>query len=141
MISVSVEEAITSVTEVDIDIIADTVPVPLNVDLEEPGIIPIDLTLDDVPATVDEISISASVQITTEDELPDRVVLIDDVGGGVTYVGKGVPGSTQSAAVWQIQKISEGQLFGAGDDLQTAWADGNANFDNIWDNRLTLSYT
>ena len=61
---------------------------------------------------------------------------IDEVGS-VTYVGKAAIGSATSASVWQIMKIDE-----SGDpELVITWADGNDNFDNVWDNRLSLTYT
>ena len=53
------------------------------------------------------------------------------------YLGKAQIGSVTSAAVWQIQKLT----FGADGDVEITWADGNAAFDNIWDNRASLSYS
>jgi hypothetical protein len=55
----------------------------------------------------------------------------------LAYVGRAFPGSAKSAAVWQIRKLT----FGADGDLGTTWADGNAAFDNIWDDRASLSYS
>lgn len=63
-------------------------------------------------------------------------VRIDGVGGGITYVGKAATGSATSSAVWQIQKITE-----SGADTTIQWADGDNSFDNIWDNRLSLTYS
>lgn len=53
------------------------------------------------------------------------------------YLGKAQVGSVTSAAVWQIQKLT----FGADGDVVITWADGDASFDNIWDNRASLSYS
>lgn len=53
------------------------------------------------------------------------------------YFGKAQVGSATSAAVWQIQYLT----FGADGDVTVTWADGNANFDNIWDNRVSLTYS
>lgn len=61
---------------------------------------------------------------------------IDGVGGGITYVGKAVAGASTASAVWQIQRLTE-----SGADTTVQWADGNGNFDNIWDNRLSLTYS
>ncbi len=61
---------------------------------------------------------------------------LDEVGGGITYVGKAAVGSATSSAVWQIQRITE-----TGPDITIQWADGNASFDNIWDNRASLTYS
>ena len=56
----------------------------------------------------------------------------------VTYVGKTDPGNAllTGSAVWAIQRIDETTA-----DTIIAWADGNDLFDNIWDNRLALSYS
>ena len=53
------------------------------------------------------------------------------------YLGKAQVGSATSAAVWQIQKLT----FGIDGDVTITWADGNAAFDNVWDNRASLSYS
>ncbi len=59
----------------------------------------------------------------------------DSVDSNITYIGKATTGSATSAAVWQIQKIDET----TGTVIQ--WADGNLNFDNIFDNRQSLTYS
>lgn len=56
--------------------------------------------------------------------------------GMVTYVGYASPGTLTSAAAWQVKKIDNST---AGTTIVT-FSDGNANFDNIFDNYLTLSY-
>lgn len=62
---------------------------------------------------------------------------MDEADGGITYVGEAVIGSTSSSAVWRIKRLDEG-----GDpELIIEWADGNSDFDNIWDNRADLSYS
>lgn len=61
---------------------------------------------------------------------------VDDAGGGVTYVGKSAAGSATNGALWQIQRITE-----SAGDITIQWADGDANFNNIWDNRASLSYS
>lgn len=55
----------------------------------------------------------------------------------LAYFGKAQVGAAEGSAVWQIKKMT----FGADGDINTTWADGNANFDNIWTNRAALSYT
>lgn len=60
-----------------------------------------------------------------------------DPSGTPIYLGRALPGAAESASVWQIKKI----VFGANDDVTETFADGNANFDNIWNDRLSLSYT
>lgn len=61
--------------------------------------------------------------------------LDDTTTANVTYVGKAKIGCAGSAALWQIMKIDETT------GLVITWADGNVNFDNVWDNRASLSYS
>lgn len=61
--------------------------------------------------------------------------LDDYTTASVTYVGKAAIGSGVASAVWQISKIDETS------GVVITWADGNANFDNIWDNRASLTYS
>lgn len=61
----------------------------------------------------------------------------DNTGvGGVSYIGEAVPGSITSASVWRIKRMTE-----TGPNVAIVWADGDASFDNIWDNRASLSYS
>ena len=53
------------------------------------------------------------------------------------YLGQAAPGTATSAASWRIQKL----VFGGDGDVTTTWADGNAYFDNVWDDRASLSYS
>jgi len=55
--------------------------------------------------------------------------------GDTIYVGKAQIGSATSNNVWRIKKLNTAS------GLIVTWADGDANFDNIWDNYLTLSYS
>jgi len=59
---------------------------------------------------------------------------LDEVGA-TTYIGEAEPGSLTSLALWRIKRIVE-----TGPDSEITWADGNSDFDNIWDNRLSLTY-
>lgn len=60
---------------------------------------------------------------------------IIEVVGGVTYIGAAECGSTPGSAKWQIQRIT---AVGAVQTIE--WADGDGQFDNIWDNRAALTY-
>ncbi len=59
---------------------------------------------------------------------------VDEASSTVTYIGKAVPGSDESAAVWQVQMMDTSGV------LTITLADGNDNFDNVWDDRATLTY-
>lgn len=60
---------------------------------------------------------------------------IDSGDSNIEYVGKAVIGAVTSGAVWQIIKIDEttGTVI--------TWADGDEDFNNIYDNREALSYS
>ncbi len=53
------------------------------------------------------------------------------------YYGEASPGSLESDGVWMIKKVT----FASDDDMTELFADGDPNFDNIWDNRAGLSYS
>lgn len=65
-----------------------------------------------------------------------RSVRLDE-DGVLTYVGDADPGASEAGAVWRIQRLDST----VADDLTILWADGNSQFDNIWDNRAGLSYS
>jgi hypothetical protein len=54
----------------------------------------------------------------------------------VIYIGSASPGSATSEAVWQIIKIT----ISSG-DVSIIYANGEKNFNNIWDSRTGLSYS
>lgn len=63
------------------------------------------------------------------------VIADDQTTGNVVYVGYADPGTATSAASWRIKKIVTSPY------PVTTWADGNTNFDNVYDNRTSLTYT
>ena len=78
------------------------------------------------------------------------VDLIETLGGGVDYnvnidtvddykyIGSSVPGTATSAALWKIKRID---LTDTGGDVAVLWANGTAELTQVWDDRLTLTYT
>jgi hypothetical protein len=61
----------------------------------------------------------------------------DNATDPIAYKGEANAGTATSAATWRISRITT-----AGDGSVTIeWADGNTNFDNIWNNRTSLSYS
>lgn len=66
-------------------------------------------------------------------------IQIDDVSTtNVKYIGKASVGSSTASAVWQIMKIDK-----SGTPITTVitFADGNSNFDNVYSNRTSLTYS
>jgi hypothetical protein len=61
---------------------------------------------------------------------------VDEASSTTTYVGKAVPGTAGGDSLWQITRISV-----SGTVTTIEYADGNDNFDNVWNNRASLSYS
>jgi hypothetical protein len=66
---------------------------------------------------------------------PMFITRVDEASSTITYVGEANPGTATSGAFWRIYKLDETS------GLIKTYADGNFNFDNVWDNRASLSYS
>jgi len=62
---------------------------------------------------------------------------VDFISESVLYKGEATVGSLENLAVWRIRKVT----IGVDGDVAEIWADGNANFDKQWTQRLVLSYS
>lgn len=62
--------------------------------------------------------------------------LVDESNANVVFKGYAVPGAKTADAVWAIKKI----IFRKG-VLSYQWAEGNKNFDKVWDNRQKLIFS
>jgi len=60
---------------------------------------------------------------------------VDDTVANTVYIGNAPIGSASSGAVWQIKRLDTSS------GVITMWADGDSQFNNIWDNRASLSYS
>lgn len=68
---------------------------------------------------------------------PTQTVLMDPVSSTITYSGKASSKSLTSDPVWQISKF----VFDSNRNLLSqTWANGNGNYENVWDNRAALTY-
>ena len=79
-----------------------------------------------------EIVNSINPLITTKPQLRKE---IDTTDGSVIYTGLAIMSSTTDEAVWQIKRTTI-----SGSSIKDEWADGDINFDNIFDNRGSLTY-
>lgn len=59
----------------------------------------------------------------------------DSTDSDIIYVGRKTEGATTSDPAWQIYRINI-----TNPDV-TEYADGDTNFDNVWDDREALSYS
>jgi len=64
----------------------------------------------------------------------NETVRVDDAGTYV-YVGYAIVGSTTSSAVWKIKRIKTTNV------VEVLYAGGNAFYDNVWNDRSSLSYS
>ena len=64
------------------------------------------------------------------------LVKIDMVDANTTYIGKAEHGTATSQAKWQILKV-----LVSGTVTTFSYAGGDDTFNNIWDNRTSLSYS
>ena len=72
------------------------------------------------------------------DDLDNRYTLnSDQVSTNVFYRGDAASGSLESDPVWRISRVF---MYEDGENIEITFADGNTNFDNIWDNRTILNY-
>lgn len=90
----------------------------------------------DASAANQVIGNASLASIDSKTPLIDYAVRIDDVGGGVSYVGQAASGTPTSASGWKIKRVTD-----SGGDLVVLFADGNASFNKVWDDRLSLSYS
>jgi hypothetical protein len=75
-------------------------------------------------------------QIVLAEDAYKYIVQIDEVSDSVAYYGWAVPGTPTSDSKWRIMKKSV-----SGNVTSYLFADGNSKFDNIWDNRASLTYS
>lgn len=85
-------------------------------------------------AAINDLYIYLSQQEDTSAVYAKRFDQYDATTG---YLGEAVVGASSAVAAWRIQKL----VFGVDGDVTITWADGNSQFDNIWDNRAGLTYS
>lgn len=59
-----------------------------------------------------------------------------DVSGNYTYIGEALPGTATSAGTWRIKRVEQ-----IGTDYNILWANGSSDFNKIWNNRFSYSYS
>lgn len=65
----------------------------------------------------------------------DYATRVDEVSATLSYIGKAPVGSATSSAVWQIAKLDTTS------GMIKTWADGDALFNNVFNDRATLTYS
>lgn len=70
--------------------------------------------------------------------LPTRTATrFDGEDATYNYVGKAPVGSSTSTACWQIFRLTNSATA----SIIIEWADGDDLFNNVWNDRATLSYS
>lgn len=62
---------------------------------------------------------------------------VDFISDSLFYKGEAAVGSLTSAPLWRVRKT----VLAVDGDVSETWASGNANFDKVWDDRLSLVYS
>jgi len=65
-----------------------------------------------------------------------KAVRVDTVSPTLTYVGEAAIDVTESVAFWRIKRLNT-----VGTVLKIEWADGNEDYDNVWADRASLTYS
>lgn len=79
--------------------------------------------------------VSTGDPFKTVRDVEERAI-VDKASATTTYVGVARMGAATSSAVWQISKIST-----SGNVVEILYADGDPSYNNVWDNRASLSYS
>lgn len=77
-----------------------------------------------------ESQVSAANPLPSE---PPKYAARVDEGATYTYIGEADAGALVAGAVWRIKRMTNA-------DYTIVWADGNAAFDNVWNDRASLTY-
>lgn len=62
--------------------------------------------------------------------------IIDEASATITYIGEAVPSATVSQPLWRIKKIDS-----TTNPTTIYFADADDDFDNVWNDRATLTYS
>ena len=68
--------------------------------------------------------------------LPFILTTRTEAAGVYIYTGAAAAGAATSAAVWQVKRLDTSDA-----ELPDIFANGSTKFDQVWDDRATLSYS
>ena len=66
---------------------------------------------------------------------PTKALAVDEIDGTTTYIGMAKAGTGTDEARWQIRRITK-----TGTVTLFEFADSNDRYDNVWDDRVSLTY-
>lgn len=79
--------------------------------------------------------VNGKTSVNVNDVSENESFIFDQATSTIMYFGYATAGSLTSAASWKIKKIEI-----SGTQVIVTHADSNSNYDNIWDNRASLTY-
>lgn len=84
------------------------------------------------------VSKNTVLELIAEHDLAQDLNTLIDTVGNLKYVGKSQPGTNTFNPGWQIKVID---LTDTGGDIDILWANGSAEMNKVWDDRLSYTYT
>lgn len=105
----------------------------INEMLRDDCITEINQTNQQINQQISQIAISVDA---INSEIFIQASIVEQINQGEIYYGYALPGSVTFEPVWAIQKVTENKGIST-----YQWADGNKNFDNVWDDRGKLQYS
>lgn len=110
----------------DIAAVSDSNPLPVNLAAVDAG------GLASYDAQAEQTTHLTTIERYLNTELATRID--DTTTPDTTYIGKAPIGSLDADPVWQIASLDTSS------GLIKTWADGDASFNNVWEDRASLSY-
>ena len=116
-----------------------------NVKVNPSGALTTETTISDVSALVGQKTMSASLPVviaSNQTSFPVSqadsiyIINIDSSVAGTTYYGWAAAGSSDASAVWKIWKMTDSAGI-----VTLRKADGDDLFNNIWNNRASLTFS
>ena len=101
------------------------------------GEIKIDETKGDIHYSSGGVGQATVLRLIEENMNVTYNVLIDTVTT-FKYIGESIPGGATSSALWRIKRIDQTDTGG---DVNILWANGITTFNQVWDDRLSLTYS
>lgn len=141
--AVTVTPIVTTVvpTSLDVSVQVPDETVTLTIDLLEATVVadqtPVSVTVDNTQLNVLTVGVQGPPGIS-EDEIMYAKRVDFSADGTFLYRGEAVPGTAESDNLWRIRRIDIASSDG---DVTEIWADGNASFTKVWDDRLTYTYS
>lgn len=80
----------------------------------------------------------AGIRKLTDSSLPKRQAFDYDANNNLIYIGKATVGTAESAALWQIKKLTYDANYNLTD---IAYANGLETYESIWNDRVSYSYS